>query len=322
MTRGTRIGLAILAVAAVFALYEVATSFVAYTDDAFVRSDLVAVAPEVTGRIIAVHVHDNQVIKRGDPLITIDPEPFQLDVAQREAEINEAQARVAADADETAAARDNLQSAESALVFARATQARVSALVRDSDVSRQQLDQANDDARRAEETRAAATAAVAESNLTHAMHVAALARAEAALALSRWKLSRTQMASPTDGTINNLTVRVGDTATAGQALIGVVDAHAWRVIANYKQSYIRNFPVGGTAWIWLDSAPWHFRRARIGGIARGISREQGEDKLLPYVAPTTDWIRLQRRFPVTLFMDEEPPGGLYMGADARVVIFP
>ena len=32
---------------------EVLTYFVAYTDDAYVRSDLVAVAPEITGRIIA-----------------------------------------------------------------------------------------------------------------------------------------------------------------------------------------------------------------------------------------------------------------------------
>jgi multidrug efflux system membrane fusion protein len=54
-----------------------------------------------------------------------------------------------------------------------------------------------------------------------------------------------------------------------------------------------------------------------------MSREQGQEKLLPYVAPTTDWIRLQRRIPVTLFLVDPPPGArLYMGADARTVIFP
>ena len=45
--------------------------------------------------------------------------------------------------------------------------------------------------------------------------------------------------------------------------------------------------------------------------------------LLPYVAPTTDWIRLQRRIPVTIVLVDPPPyGTLYMGADARTVIFP
>ena len=75
-----------------FVLWEAFTYFVAYTDDAYVRSDLVAVAPEVTGPIIAVHVVDNQAVKKGDKLVTIDPVPFQLDVNQRQAQIDEAAA--------------------------------------------------------------------------------------------------------------------------------------------------------------------------------------------------------------------------------------
>jgi multidrug efflux system membrane fusion protein len=74
--------------------------------------------------------------------------------------------------------------------------------------------------------------------------------------------------------------------------------------------------------VWLDSAPWHFHRAKITGIARGFSRDPQAPMLLPYVAPTTDWIRLQRRIPVTIVLEEAPPDGrLYMGADARTVIF-
>jgi multidrug resistance efflux pump len=40
------------------------------------------------------------------------------------------------------------------------------------------------------------------------------------------------------------------------------------------------------------------------------------------VAPTTDWIRLRRRLPVTILLDPpEPAVGLFMGADARVLLF-
>jgi len=79
--------------------------------------------------------------------------------------------------------------------------------------------------------------------------------------------------------------------------------------------------VGQSAWVWLDTYPWHFHRATIQGIARGISREPTERKLLPYVQPTTDWIRLQRRFPVTLVLQEQSPDiVLHMGADARTLI--
>jgi multidrug efflux system membrane fusion protein len=106
-------------------------------------------------------------------------------------------------------------------------------------------------------------------------------------------------------------------------MIGIVDADAWRIMANYKQYYVRSFEVGGEAWVWLDSAPWHFYRARITGIARGFSRDPQMPMLLPYVAPTTDWIRLQRRIPVTIVLVDPPPDAkLYLGADARTVIFP
>ena len=143
------------------------------------------------------------------------------------------------------------------------------------------------------------------------------------MATAQWRLSKTQVVSPTDGAITNLTTRVGDTGTQNIPMIGIVDANAWRIMANYKQYYVRSFEIGGTAWVWLDSSPWRFYRAKITGVARGFSRDPQAPMLLPYVAPTTDWIRLQRRIPVTIVLEEAPPDGrLYMGADARTVIFP
>ena len=52
----------------------------AYTDNAFVTSDVVAVAPEVTVPIIAVHVHDNQLLKQGEASAEFRPgiDPVQL----------------------------------------------------------------------------------------------------------------------------------------------------------------------------------------------------------------------------------------------------
>ena len=124
-----------------------------------------------------------------------------------------------------------------------------------------------------------------------------------------------------DGTINNLTLRIGDTAHANDPVIGIIAANNWRVIANYKQSYLTSLRPGGTAWIWLDADPWHIYRAHIRSIGRGISRQRGDTGLLPYIPPTTDWIRLQHRFPVTLDLVHPPPE-MFMGADARCLIFP
>ena len=287
------------------------------------RSDLVAFSPEITGHIIAVHVQDNQQVHKGDLLVSIDPVPFQLAANARKAELAAANAQAQADRDGIAAARDALAAAVAARDLADVNQKRTATLTTEAFASRQALDTANETLRRASADVDAAQAAVERAQRLLAMHEAAIAQAQAELATAEWQLGRTQLYAPVDGTINNLTVRVGDTARVDQPLIGIVDANAFRFVANYKQSYIRAFRIGGTAWVWLDSHPWHLYRARIQGIARGISRHEEKGTLLPYVAPTTEWIRLQRRFPVTLTLVDRPPDNLlFMGADARVIIFP
>lgn len=323
MTRRRRVGIVLAAVLAAFAAYEVAASYIAYTADAYVTSDLVAVAPEVTGRLIAVAVHDNQNVARGDLLATIDPVPFQLLVDQRQAELAEARAQATVDQAEVAAAEADLQAASSAASLAGETRRRQAALAADLYVSREQLDRAESALRQAEAALQGKRDAIARARAIGAMHATAEARAAAALASAQWQLARTRIVAPVDGTVTHMTLRVGDTARAEEPLIGIVDAHAWRIVANYTQSFVRGFSPGDAAWVWLDSEPWHLHRATVAGVARAISRQPEPVKLLPYVAPTTDWIRLQRRFPVTLTLVDRPADGLlFMGADARVLVLP
>ncbi len=318
-----RVLLTLSLVFGIFLLWEVLTTFIAYTDDAYVRSDLVDFAPQVTGHVIAVHVKDNQTVRKGDLLISIDPVPFQLAVQAHKAALAAAIAQEQADQAAAGAAREQLTEALAARDLADVNQKRAATLAVEQFGSRQALDAANEVQRRTHAEVDAAQSAVSRADRLIAMAAASVQRTQAELATAEWELSRTQMYAPVDGTINNLTVRVGDTANTNVPLIGIVDADAFRIVANYKQDYVRRFEPGSTAWVWLDSRPWHFYRARIEGVARGISRIEGQDKLLPYVAPTTDWIRLQRRFPVTLTLIDRPPENvLLMGADARVVIFP
>jgi multidrug efflux system membrane fusion protein len=323
LLRWRRPVLLLAAICAALMLYWETTSFVAYTADAYVTSDLVSVAPQVTGRIVAVHVQDNQAVHRGDKLVTIDRVPFELAVAARRAGRAVTNAKASADRDAAAASRAEQSAAQGTLQFAQDSRRRMADLAGSDDVSRQDLDAANEALTRAQAKVDSAASAVARAQQIVVMDQSATAQADAELALAEWRLSRTDLPAPTDGTINHLTVRVGDTARQDVPLIGIIDAHAWRIIANYKQDYLRAFHPGHTGWVWLDSAPWHWRRAVIEGIAPGISRDSTPPGLLPYVAPTTNWIRLQRRFPVTLTLAGTPPGGqLFMGADARVVIFP
>src|SRR5215472_15091608 len=66
-----RVLLVLAGLAAALLAYWVSSYVFAYTDDAYVTSDLVAVAPQITGRIVAVPIVDNQAVKKGDLLAAI-----------------------------------------------------------------------------------------------------------------------------------------------------------------------------------------------------------------------------------------------------------
>jgi membrane fusion protein, multidrug efflux system len=305
-----------------FVLYWGSSYVFAYTDDAYVTSDLVAVAPWITGRIVAVAIVDNESVTKGALLAEIDPTPFQLSLAQQQAKWAEAEAQLAVDHDLIKSAKAGRDGAAAKEQMARDNLRRARPVAAAGFVSRQALEDAATQQQEAAAALADAEDTVVKARQTQTLHEATVKAITAEIAYLQWQLDQTKILAPTDGTITNLTLRVGDQAVANQPLIGLVDAHAWRILANYKESVIRHMQVGHHAWVWLDAYPWHVRRAVIQGIARGISRHKTPTTLLPYVEPTTDWIRLERRFPVTMLLQNPLPDvTLHMGSDARTLIF-
>ncbi len=65
-----------------------------WTRDATVRAYVVMMAPEVSGRIVELHVVDNKYVRKGDLLMVIDPTNYMIAVSQAEASVQQAQASV------------------------------------------------------------------------------------------------------------------------------------------------------------------------------------------------------------------------------------
>lgn len=63
-----------------------------WTRDGTVRAYIVTMAPEVSGRIIALPVADNQYVKAGAPLLVVDPTDYEIAVRLNEAAVTQAQA--------------------------------------------------------------------------------------------------------------------------------------------------------------------------------------------------------------------------------------
>src|ERR1700679_2745648 len=57
------------------------------TDDAYIKSRMLSVTATVPGQVVAVPVSDNQMVKKGDVLVQIDPAPYQLRLASTEADL-------------------------------------------------------------------------------------------------------------------------------------------------------------------------------------------------------------------------------------------
>lgn len=86
-----------LAAAAFFLVPRVATALnTVSTDDAYVSGHMTFVAPRVSGQVARVYVDDNYHVKKGDVLIELDKEPYEVQVAIRKAAFESAEADLAA----------------------------------------------------------------------------------------------------------------------------------------------------------------------------------------------------------------------------------
>jgi membrane fusion protein (multidrug efflux system) len=90
------------------------------TDDAFVEGRIHPVAARVQGTVVEVQVDDNQPVRKGQPLVRIDPEPYAVRVAAASSALSAASADLNAARSDTRAALEDLAAAQAQLVQMRA----------------------------------------------------------------------------------------------------------------------------------------------------------------------------------------------------------
>ena len=189
---------------------------------------------------------------------------------------------------------------------------------------RAQLDQARREAGRnkalgelvARETSEQGSARVEEASAT-------LAQASSARDLAALNLARTRIVAPTDGTLSDLSLRVGNYVPAGKPVLALIDANSLRVEGYFEETKLPRIAVGQAAAVHLmgDSRnlPGH-----VQSIAAGIEdrdRSAGSN-LLPNVTPTFSWVRLAQRVPVRIALDNPHDAALIAGRTATVRILP
>lgn len=133
-------------------LYFAPGQFVAYTDDAYVRSDFIEVASEIAGVIDRVDVANDQRVVVGAPLAAIDPRPFELvrDLDQRR--VDDAVAAAKVKRDQAQVLNADLDASQAAITLAQRDYDRYASLKNDQAISQAALDRATNERRKALDT--------------------------------------------------------------------------------------------------------------------------------------------------------------------------
>ncbi|HTH95879.1 MAG TPA: HlyD family secretion protein [Stellaceae bacterium] len=92
--RVTMLALILLIAAVAVIIWLIMNRGLESTDDAFIDGDAVSIAPQVGGKVRAVHFTDNQVVGRGDLLLEIDPREYEIAVATAKAKLESADAQI------------------------------------------------------------------------------------------------------------------------------------------------------------------------------------------------------------------------------------
>jgi len=317
------------------------------TDAAYVQADSSVVAPKVRGLVAEVLVRHNQAVRKGDPLVRIDPEEFDARVASARAELLNAEAAVAAaraamvslSAEErlaaasVRAAETTIRSADAQSDRAQADRARYDALVasgavarRDADTYRAAAITAQSDADR---SRAQFDVSRNQAEVTHAKSAtlaanlaqaqAGVARAQAALDLALQDQSHTLIRAPIDGVVGDRQVEPGDYVQAGTRILTIVPLSAVYVTANFKETQTGRMTVGQAARIEVDALPGVDFKGHVESLAPGSG---SQFSLLPFEPGTGNFTKIVQRVPVRLVFDKGQPdvAKLRPGLSAKVTV--
>jgi membrane fusion protein (multidrug efflux system) len=301
-------------------LYWHHTTVYPSTSDAYVHASTVTIAPQISGRISLLPVHDHQHVEKGQLLVQIDPQPFRiaLDRAKANLEMAKQQSRAAKAA--VAAAHATVAERRANLKDAAEHAARILALYRKHTVSKAAVDDAVEkrDSARAALIQAKDALQKAIQQQAAAGDKASVQVAQAALEQARLDLSYTRITAPASGVLGTINVRVGNVVNQAQALFPLVEDKSFWVDANFKETDVARIRPGQPATITVDMVPGK----TFHGTVNSVSPASGTAfSLLPPENATGNWVKVRQRFAVKIPLagqDPDPP--LRIGASAEVTV--
>jgi membrane fusion protein (multidrug efflux system) len=290
------------------------------TDDAYTDGRAIIIAPQVSGAVVSLDVNDNQFVKKGQPLIHIDPRQYQIDREQAEGALATAQSQYRGQQYGLEIAKKNfpaqLQQANAQLEQAKANQAKAQAdFDRQKALPKAATSQQDVDASEAALKQAQAQVALAQAQITQNSPVperigetdaavgqlkGQVEQAQSRLDQANLNLSWAVVVAPQDGWITKRNVEVGNYVAPGQQIFSIVAPEVW-ITANFKEGQLTDMRRGQHVDVRVDAYP----HLRLEGHVDSIQLGSGSKfTAFPPENATGNFIKIVQRVPVKIIIDK------------------
>ena len=263
------------------------------TDDAYVETTTVQVAPRVAGQITDVYITDNQRVHEGDLVAKIDDADYIVKVEQAKARYERALLN-------QTNAKANLTAANTNIEVAKKDLERYKNLYEQGAVSKQTLDaaQAKYDSAQAQQTTAEQALFSKEGTK---VADADLKELKALKDQAELNLSYTKIYAPQNGTVSNRRVEKGMYVQVGTPLFVVVPDDVW-VVANYKENQLRHMKPGQEVQIKIDTYPDKVFKGKVDSIQRSSG---AKSSMFPPENAVGSFVKIVQRIPVKIVFTEK-----------------
>ena len=322
------LALLVVCVASVLYYREYRTRYVT-TDDAFVTGRIHVIASKVPGTVRAVYVEDNQFVKKDDGLLDIDDRDYDVRVREAESARNAEHAKseeISTKVDVTKkqllelqfslkSAQANLKLHEANLKqaeldFKRAQKLRAKGVVPEErldkaktnyDVATAQVEASKEHLKQVEAALETQKALIRQTESAFKSQNSVVKQREETRKAEDLKKSYTKIYAPADGYITRKSVENGNQIQSGQPLMAVVPLDDIWVIANYKETQIKNVKPGQKAKIRVDTYPDRDFEGTVQSIMAGTG---SIFSLFPPENATGNYVKVVQRVPIKIVLNE------------------
>ena len=298
------------------------------TDDAQIEKYMTPIIPRVSGYINKVYIKDNDFVKKGDTLFTIDQKDYQLKIDEAtaalaaaegnfevsKADINSILANISVSDAIVKSASGNIESAKIKLGLATNDFNRYSNLYKNHTITKQQYEQAVAAKQEAENQvrilQQQEKASSFQKSVIQAKSVvskketdvasANIKRAQALLESAKLNLSYTVITAAIDGQVSKIDIQPGQLVQPGQSLFYIINNNEAWVVANFKETQLNKMVAGQKVALKVDAYPNY----EFTGTITSFSPATGSRfSILPPDNATGNFVKTIQRLPVKISID-------------------